>query len=33
MVHADIIVGEISCQQKFFFFLHENVNLAVTNGR
>ena len=35
MVHADVIVGEISCQQKFFLasFFEQNLTLAVTNGK
>ena len=35
MVHADVIVGEISCQQKFFpaTFFEQNLTLAVTNLR
>ena len=35
MVHADVIVGEISCQQKFFLatFFEWNLTLAVTNGK
>ena len=34
MVHADVIVGEISCQQKFFIatFFEQNLTLADTNG-
>ena len=35
MVRADVIVGEISCQQKFFLatFFEQNLTLAVTNGK
>ena len=34
MVQADVIVGEMSCQQKFFLaiFFEKNLTLAVTNG-
>ena len=34
MVQADVIVGEISCQQKIFLahFFELNFTLAVTNG-
>ena len=35
MVHADVIVGEISCLQKFFLatFFEQNLTLVVTNGK
>ena len=35
MVHTDVIVDKISCQQKFFLatFLEQNLTLAVTNGK
>ena len=35
MVHADIILGEISCKQKIFLatFFEQNLTLAVTNSK
>ena len=32
MVHADVIVGEISCEQKFCLAT-QNLTIAVTNGK